>query len=58
MTTACTGLKDENHRVRYAALSCLALVLTELSPAAQQKHHQELVPALLQIIKSESILKL
>mgnify|MGYP006095179923 CR=1 FL=1 len=39
MQTACKGLADENQRVRYAALSCVALVLTELSPLAQQKHH-------------------
>ena len=58
MQTACKGLTDENHRVRYAALSCTALVLTELSPVAQQKHHQELVPALLKVIKEEQSLKL
>ena len=58
MQTACKGLADENARVRYAALSCVALVLTELSPVAQQKHHQELVPALLNIIKNEQSLKL
>jgi len=58
MQTACKGLSDENQRVRYAALSCVALVLTELSPVAQQKHHQELVPALLNIIKNEQSLKL
>jgi hypothetical protein len=58
MQTACTGLTDANVRVRYAALSCTALVLTELSPLAQQKHHQELVPALLKIIKEEQSLKL
>jgi hypothetical protein len=39
-------------------LSCVALVLTELSPVAQQKYHQELVPALLKIIKEEQSLKL
>jgi len=57
MQTACKGLQDENVRVRYAGLSCLALVLTELSPIAQQKYHQELIPALLQIIQNEQILK-
>lgn len=34
MQTACKALQDENIRVRHAGLSCLALVLTELSPTA------------------------
>jgi len=36
---ACMGVVDENVRVRYAGLSCLALLLTELSPKAQKKYH-------------------
>jgi hypothetical protein len=58
MQTAAKGLQDENHRVRYAALSCLALVLTEVSPSAQLKFHQELVPVLLNLISNEKLLKL
>ena len=58
MQTACKGLQDEHPRVRYAGLSCLALVLTELSPSAQLKFHQELVPVLLNMISTEKILKL
>jgi len=58
MQTACKGLQDENPRVRYAGLSCLALVLTELSPTAQFKYHKELVPVLLNIIANEKILKI
>ena len=58
MQIACNGVKDAHPRVRYAGLSCLALVLTELSPVAQTKFHQELVPALLSIIKEEKILKI
>jgi len=34
MNMACMGVVDENVRVRYAGLSCLALLLTELSPKA------------------------
>lgn len=34
MKTACAGVIDENPRVRYAGLSCLALLLTELAPRA------------------------
>lgn len=58
MQTACKGVQDEHPRVRYAGLTCLALVLTELSPTAQLKYHQELVPVLLNIISTEKILKI
>ena len=34
LMTACSGLRDTNVRVRYAGLSCTALLLTELSPNA------------------------
>lgn len=34
MKLACAGVVDEHPRVRYAGLSCLALLLTELSPKA------------------------
>ena len=34
MKVACVGVMDENPRVRYAGLSCLALLLTELAPKA------------------------
>lgn len=57
MQTACKGIQDEHPRVRYAGLSCLALVLTELSPQAQTKYHQELVPNLLSIMKDEKLVK-
>ena len=36
---ACPGVSDQNVRVRYAGLSCLALLLTELAPKAQKKFH-------------------
>lgn len=39
MKIACAGVMDENARVRYAGLSCLALLLTELAPKAQKKYH-------------------
>ena len=58
MQTACKGVQDEHPRVRYAGLTCLALVLTELSPTAQLKFHQDLVPALLNIITNEKCLKI
>jgi hypothetical protein len=39
MIQACQGVADENPRVRYSGLSCLALLLTELAPKAQKKFH-------------------
>ena len=34
MKVACSGVIDANPRVRYAGLSCTALLLTETSPIA------------------------
>lgn len=34
MKMSCAGLVDPHVRVRYAGLSCTALLLTELSPKA------------------------
>ena len=34
MKMGCMGIVDENPRVRYAGLSCVALLLTELAPTA------------------------
>jgi len=58
MKMACIGVVDENARVRYAGLSCLALLLTELSPKAQKKYHQELMPVLLKMMSTESLIKM
>jgi hypothetical protein len=58
MKMACMGVVDENVRVRYAGLSCLALLLTELSPKAQKKYHQELMPVLLKMMSTESLIKM
>lgn len=58
MKMACMGVVDENVRVRYAGLSCLALLLTELSPKAQKKYHQELMPVLLNMMSTESLIKM
>lgn len=57
MRTACAGMVDENARVRYAGLSCLALLLTELSPKAQKKYHGELMPQLMKMMSTETVLK-
>lgn len=34
MKMACSGIVDQHMRVRYAGLTCTALLLTELSPIA------------------------
>jgi hypothetical protein len=57
MKIACSGIMDENIRVRYAGLSCLALLLTELSPKAQTKYHQELMPVLMKLMATETMIK-
>lgn len=58
MKLACAGIMDENSRVRYAGLSCLALLLTELSPKAQKKYHGELMPVLMKMMTSETTIKI
>lgn len=55
---ACRGLMDPEPRVRYAGLSCLALLLTELAPGAQKKYHSELMPALLKMMREEPLIKM
>lgn len=58
MTLACQGVADPEPRVRYAGLSCLGLLLTELAPKAQKKFHGELLPVLLRLMREEQMLKL
>ena len=58
MKVACAGIMDAHPRVRYAGLSCLALLLTELSPFAQKKYHTELMPVLLNTMNTEALIKL
>lgn len=57
MRLACAGIMDAHVRVRYAGLSCLGLLLTELSPKAQKKFHAELMPVLLKMIREEALIK-
>jgi hypothetical protein len=58
MKLACSGVADSHTRVRYAGLSCLALLLTELSPKAQRKYHSELLPVLFKMMKEEPLIKM
>ena len=57
MKTSCSGLTNGNPIVRYAALSCTGLLLSELSPTAQKKYHQELLPVLMEMMKNEKFMK-
>ena len=53
-----TGLLDSHPRVRYEALTSLALLLTELAPDAQKKYHDQLIPILLKLMQEETLIKL
>lgn len=58
MRTACSGMVQSHVRVRYASLSCTALLLTDLSPRAQKKFHQDMVPQLIKMMSEETLLKM
>jgi hypothetical protein len=58
MKMACSGIIDENPRVRYSGLSCVALLLTELAPTAQKKYHTDLMPVFLNMLTTEQTLKI
>ena len=58
MKLACAGVLDDHPRVRYAGLSCLALLLTELAPKAQKKYHAELMPVLIKMMAGEALVKI
>lgn len=58
MKMACSGVADSHTRVRYTGLSCLGLLLTELSPKAQKKYHAELLPVLFKMMKEEPLIKM
>lgn len=58
MKMACAGLLDPHMRVRYGGLSCVALLLTEMSPIAQKKYHADLMKALMSMMTNETVLKM
>jgi len=58
MKMACAGMVDANVRVRYAGLTAIALLLTELAPKAQNTYHGELMPMLLKMMNSEELMKM
>ncbi len=58
MEIACRGVVDPEVRVRYAGLSALAMLFTELAPKAQLKFHSEIVPVLTNLMLNEDLLKM
>ena len=48
-------MNDENIRVRYAAISSIALLCTELSPEIQKQHHKEIIESLWKTMDHENI---
>jgi hypothetical protein len=58
MKMACSGLVDSHPRVRFAGLSCTALLLTEISPKAQYKFHAELMPMFINMMTKETLIKI
>jgi len=45
-------------RVRYAGLSAMAMLFTELAPKAQIKYHAEVLPVLVNLMINEPLLKM
>ena len=58
MQMAASGVVDPHPRVQYAGLTCLGLLLTELAPKAQKMFHSDIVPKLLDIMNSDSLMKI
>jgi hypothetical protein len=56
--TSCKGIADDNTRVRYAGLTCFALLVTEVSPLVQKKYHGEVFPKIIEMMRSEKYLKM
>ena len=44
MRMACSGVMDDHPRVKYAGLSCVAIMISVHSPYAQKSYHAEIVP--------------
>jgi len=58
MKMAASGVIDEHPRVKYAGLTCLGMVLSELAPKAQKAFHAEIMPQLLEIMNSDQLIKI
>jgi len=58
MEIACRGVVDPEVRVRYAGLSAVGMLFTELAPKVQLKFHGEIVPVLTNLMLNEDLLKM
>ena len=56
--TASRGVQDAEMRVKYAGLSSMGMLFTELAPQAQQKYHSEVLPVLMNLMVNEPLLKM
>ena len=52
-----SGFNSENPRVRWKALQTTGILLTDLAPLFQQKYYNELLPALIKMMDTESEIK-
>ena len=53
-----SGFTHENPRVRYEALQSTGLLLNDLAPKFQSKYHQDLIPVLVNMMNTETKLKM
>jgi hypothetical protein len=58
MRMSAAGVVDEHPRVQFAGLTCLGLMISEQAPKAQKDYHSEIMPRLMSIMNSDSLLKI
>ena len=58
MVLASKGVQDPNTRVRYAGLSAIGMIFTDLAPKAQIKYHAEVLPVLINLMVNEPLMKM
>ena len=58
MVIASKGVQDPNTRVRYAGLSAIGMIFTDLAPKAQIKYHAEVLPVLINLMVNEPLMKM
>ena len=57
MRMACSGVMDDHPRVKYAGLSCLAVIISVHAPHSQKTYHADIVPQLIQVMSSQDLVK-
>lgn len=58
MRMSAAGVVDEHPRVQFAGLTCLGLMISEQAPKAQKDYHSEIMPQLMSIMNSGSLIKI